>query len=133
VYFSSHGVLSHPSYESSGRPIGALALAAAAVSQSHPSSRTHLNFSQVERGYVAHRTGDYIASSKEFSTTNWINQTDMYLEKINALTDEEWKGIYIALDQLQETCAREDKIHAGAVPEEYEPLLPDDPPSSPPA
>ncbi|KAF9781703.1 hypothetical protein BJ322DRAFT_1023073 [Thelephora terrestris] len=111
VYFSSHGIRTRP--EGSERPVGALALAAAAV----------------KRGYLAHRSGDYVPTSKEFSTTNCLPQTEMYLEKIYGLTDDNWKGIFDALHRLQETSAHEDKIRAGVVLEQHEPLLPEDPPS----
>ena len=58
----------------------------------------------------------------------------MYLEQIqNSLTDSNWKAIFEALYQLQEARTRQAKVEAGAVTEEYEPLLPADPPTLSPA
>lgn len=55
----------------------------------------------------------------------------MYIDKIKNLTDDNWEAIFKALDQLEETLAREAQIEAGIVPGEHEPLLPADPPSPP--
>ena len=58
---------------------------------------------------------------------------NMYIDKINNdLTDDNWKAIFDALDQLQETCAYEARVEVGVVLEECEPLLPADPPTPPP-
>jgi len=118
IYFASYGIqMRHPS-EDPGRPVGALALAAAAV----------------ERGYFLHRSGDYITGTNDFSATNWLRATNMYIDKItNDLTDDNWKAIFNALHWLQESRAHETKVEAGIVLEEREPLLPADPPTPPPA
>jgi hypothetical protein len=56
----------------------------------------------------------------------------MYVDKIkNDLTDDNWRGIFAALRQLQESRAHEAEIEAGIVLEEREPLLPVDPPTPP--
>ena len=56
----------------------------------------------------------------------------MYINKINNdLTDDNWKAIFNALGQLQETHAHEARVEAGVVLEEREPLLPADPPTPP--
>jgi hypothetical protein len=118
-----------------GRPIGALALAAAAVSNDASPNCVSAHFFQVERGYYMHRTGDYVSAVKnEFSALNWLRATNMYLDKIkNDLTDDNWKAIFRALHQLQETRACEAQVEAGVVLEDREPLLPADPPTPPPA
>ena len=93
-----------------------------------PLTHSHLPFFQVERGYHLHRSGDYIATANEFSTTNWIWSTNMYLKKIISLTDDNWKAIFEALYQLQESCACDAQAEAGAgVDDDHEALLPDDP------
>jgi len=116
-----------------GRPIGALALAAAAVSQKFSFYHTRSFFFQVERGYSLHSSGDYVSDTSDFSSTNWLRATGMYVDKIkNDLTDDNWRAIFNALRQLQESHVREAKVQAGVVLER-EPLLPADPPTSPPA
>ena len=116
-------------------PIGALALTATAVSWTLPFSRVYTHpFPQVERGYFLHRSGDYVSSTNEFSSTKWVRTTNMYIDKIkNDLTDDNWKAIFDALYRLQESRAHEALVEAGIVPEEREPLLPADPPTPPPA
>ncbi|KAF9644188.1 hypothetical protein BDM02DRAFT_3122280 [Thelephora ganbajun] len=58
----------------------------------------------------------------------------MYLNKIrNNLTDNSWRAIFDVLYQLQETHAHKAQVEAGMALEEHEPLLPDDPPTPPPA
>ena len=92
------------------------------------------HFFQVERGYFLHRSGDYISSANEFSTTNWLRATNMYIDKIkNDLTDDNWMAIFDTLHRLQESRAHEAQVEAGMVLEEREPLLPADPPTPPPA
>ena len=88
---------------------------------------------QVERGYHFHHSGDYIASANEFSATNWIWSTNMYIKKIISPTDDNWKGIFEALYRLQESRAHDAQVEVGAVAEDHESLLPDDPPSPVPA
>ncbi|KAF9645831.1 hypothetical protein BDM02DRAFT_395302 [Thelephora ganbajun] len=118
MYFTSYGIQMRIPSEDPGRPIGALALAAAAV----------------ERGYFLHRSGDYVSSANEFSATNWLQATNVYIDKIkNNLTDDNWRAIFDALHRLQETRAYEAQVEAGMALEECEPLLPADPPTPPPA
>jgi hypothetical protein len=120
--------------EDPGRPIGALALAAAAVSLNYSFCHFCSLLFQVERGYFLHRSGDYLSNTNEFSATNWLRATNMYVDKIkHDLTNDNWKAIFKALHQLQESRAHEAQVEAGVVLEEREPLLPADPPSSPPA
>ena len=121
--------------EDSEHPIGALALAATAVRWTFPFSHVYTHsFPQVERGYFLHRSGDYVPSTNEFSSTKWIRTTNMYIDKIkNDLTDDNWKAIFDALYRLQESRAHEALVEVGIVPEEREPLLPADPLTPPPA
>ena len=117
--------------EDPGRPVGALALAAAVVSQNVILHNFAHSF-QVERGYFLHRSGDYKSSTNEFSATNWLRATNMYIDKIkNNLTDDNWKAIFDALHWLQESHTHEAQIEAGVAPEEHELLLPADPPTPP--
>ncbi|KAF9779590.1 hypothetical protein BJ322DRAFT_1113390 [Thelephora terrestris] len=116
VYYSSHGVHMRLPSNDPGRPVGALALAAAAV----------------QRAYSMHRTGNYISTASEFSGTNCLPATKKYLKLIKALTDDDWKAIFEAVAQYQEARSHEAQVEVGAVSEdEDEPLLPADPPSSP--
>ena len=92
-----------------------------------------LTLPQVERGYSLHSSGNYSSVANEFSTTNWIKSTNLYLDKIKKLTDENWNGIYEALYYVQVEHDHETKVEEGATAEEEEePLLPDDPPTPPP-
>ena len=132
IYFTAYGIQMHPSFKDAEHLIGALTLAAAAVIQSIVFI-TSAHFPQVECRYYLHHTGDYMSCSNEFSATNWVKMTNMYINKINNdLTDDNWKAIFNALDRLQETCAHEARVKAGVVLEEREPLLPADPPTPPP-
>ncbi|KAF9643016.1 hypothetical protein BDM02DRAFT_3192316 [Thelephora ganbajun] len=100
--------------EDPGRPIGTLAL--------------------VEHGYFLHRSSDYISSANEFSATNWLWATNVYVDKIkNDLTDDNWRAIFNALHRLQETHAYEAQVEAGMALGERELLLPADPSTPPPA
>ena len=75
-----------------------------------------------------------MTTANEFSATNWLQATNMYLDKIqNDLTADNWKAIFEALGQLQELRALEDQVEAGVVFKEHEPLLPADPPTPPPS
>jgi hypothetical protein len=137
MYFTSYGVQAPFPSEDPGdgkRPIGALALAATAVCCCPIRGKPLLTLLQVERGYFLHRTGDYLSSSNEFSTTNWLRTTNMYLDKIqNDLTSDNWSAIFKALHQLEDSCARAAQVEAGVTaPEDREPLLPADPPTPPP-
>jgi hypothetical protein len=89
---------------------------------------------QVERGYRMHLSGDYVSTSSEFSSSKWLQTTDLYIDKIkNDLTSENWTAIFQALYRLEETHARDEQIEAGApTPKAREALLPADPPSPPP-
>jgi hypothetical protein len=57
----------------------------------------------------------------------------MYLAMIKGLGDSDWKSIFDALYDIQETRAYETQVEAGGGTEEFEPLLPVDPPSPPPS
>ena len=134
VYFTSFGIQTHCLSEDTGRPVGALALAAAAISIVYFSPVLYLIAFQVERGYHLHHSGDYVSNTNEFSSTNWLKVTNMYVDKIkNDITEDNWEAIFNALDRLEETCACEAQVNAGVVPEVREPLLPADPPTPPPA
>ena len=118
------------------RPIGTLVLAAAAVhhhlwlllSQIHP------DFTQVKHGYTLHSTGDYVLAGNDFSATNWLLSTNTFIQKLKLLSSDDWTGIFAALQRLCDANTHAAKIEVGATePEEHEPLLPDDPPSPPPA
>jgi len=78
-----------------------------------------------------HSSGNYLSSGKEFSATNCIKATTQNLVKILKLTDDEWASIYQALLRLEETLALEARVRVGAMPDEDEDLLPDDPPTPP--
>ena len=80
-----------------------------------------------------HSSGDYISSGKEFSATNCVKATTQNLVKILKLTDDEWHAIYQALVRLEEVLAHEARVKAGAMHEDDKDLLPDDPPTLPPA
>jgi len=57
----------------------------------------------------------------------------MYTKQIqNDLTNDNWRAIFDALHQLQESHAHKAQVEAGVVPEDREPLLPADPPTPPP-
>ncbi|KAF9783793.1 hypothetical protein BJ322DRAFT_1109639 [Thelephora terrestris] len=118
-YYTFHGIRARLPSEDAGRPIGALALAAAAV----------------ERGYYLHRFGELSSTTNKFSSTNWINATNRYLGMIAKLTDGDWDEIFVALYQVQESHTHEAQVEAGVdiEEEEYESLLPDDPPTPPPS
>ena len=73
-----------------------------------------------------------MTSSNEFSTTNWLQATNRYIDKIkNDLNDDNWRAIFDALRRLQESRTHEAQVDAGVVFEEREPLLPADPPTPP--
>jgi hypothetical protein len=81
-----------------------------------------------------HRSGNPTPSASEFSSTNWLRATNKYIQKINTdLNDDNWKAIFNAVHQLQESRAHEAQVEVGMVLEEHEPLLPADPPTPPPA
>ena len=138
VFYTSYGISGQIPTGDPGvgnRPIGVLAIAAAAVC--HPTSmpvfQTH-SVTQVERGYYLHRTGDYVRIGNDFSASNWLRSTNTFVHKIKTLTSENWTGIFDALHRLRDADTQTARIKVGAVvQEEHEPLLPDDPPSSPPA
>lgn len=82
-----------------------------------------------------HVTGDYVSDGSEFSTSNWLPTTNMYIDKIqNDLSSDNWTAIFQGLHRLQESQAQDAQIQAGAplVAKEREPLLPADPPTPPP-
>ena len=49
-----------------------------------------------------HLTGDYVPNGSDFSSSKWLATTDLYLDKINDLTDDNWTAIFQGLCQLQE-------------------------------
>ena len=53
----------------------------------------------------------------------------MYIKKIINLTEDNWKAIFEALYKLQESRAYDAQVEVGAVAEDHEALLSDDPPS----
>ena len=82
-----------------------------------------------------HQTGDYVASGKEFSASNWLPTTNMYIDKIQKdLSSDNWTAIFQALRRVQESGAQNERIQAGAPPAatQREALLPADPPTPPP-
>jgi len=81
-----------------------------------------------------HRTGDFVHSSSEFSTTNWDLSTRVFLKIIETdLTDNDWVGIFGSLYTLSNSWARATRLSVGAPAEEpaREALLPADPPTLP--
>ena len=85
---------------------------------------------QVERGYSLYCSGDYLSSTNEFLPTNWLQVTKWYVDKItSSLNNDNWKVIFGALHQLQESHTQEAQVEAGMALDECEPLLPADPPS----
>ena len=139
VFYTSYGLHEQIPAMDPGvgnRPIGALALAAAAVRHSPQLSLSQIqpDFTQVKRGYTLHSTGDYVLAGNEFSATNWLLSTNSFVLKLNLLSSDNWTNIFTALRRLCDADAHAAKIEVGAAePEECEPLLPDDPPSPPPA
>lgn len=139
IYFTSHGIQAEPPTSDPGkgyRPIGALALAATAVSDIDPNfvANSYPTSFQVERGYRMHITGDYLSGGSDFSSSKCLPTTDFYLDKIqNDLTSNDWTSIFQALHYLQESDARNEQIQIGGplVPAQREPLLPADPPTPP--
>jgi hypothetical protein len=82
-----------------------------------------------------HLSGDYVSNSSEFSSSKWLQTTELYIDKIkNDLTSDNWTAIFQALHHLEETRTREEQTEAGApsTPKARKALLPADPPSPPP-
>jgi hypothetical protein len=81
-----------------------------------------------------HVTGDYVSNGSDFSSSNCLPATNLYLDKIqNDLTSDDWTAIFQGLRRLQESRARDEQIEIGAspVPKQREALLPADPPTPP--
>ena len=81
-----------------------------------------------------HRTGDFIALPTDFSATNCNESTVKFMDIIEKdLTDDDWSEIFKALYTLSKSRVKTARIKVGAPAEEpvREPLLPNDPPSSP--
>ena len=53
----------------------------------------------------------------------------MYIKKIINLTEDNWKAIFEALYKLQESRAYNTQVEVGAVAEDHEALLSNEPPS----
>jgi hypothetical protein len=52
-----------------------------------------------------HLSGDYVSNSSEFSSSKWLQTTDLYINKIkNDLTSENWTAIFQALHHLRKLC-----------------------------
>jgi hypothetical protein len=82
-----------------------------------------------------HISGDFVPDDGEFSSSKWIQTTEMYLDKTkNDLTADNWTEIFRAMYRLKEADARSNQIEMGAplTPVPREALLPDDPPTPPP-
>lgn len=139
VYWSTYGIRTAvvPSDPGEGnRPIGALAMAAAAVSLA---TSVHLStlvsdIQQVERAYQMHQTGDFVQLPNDFSMTNWNQSTRAFLNIIeNDLTDNDWNEIFESLYKFSKSQARSARAKVGAPTDEpvHEPLLPADPRTPP--
>ena len=82
-----------------------------------------------------HLTGDYVSHGSNFSSSKWLGATNFYLDKIqNDLTSDNWDAIFQGLHRLQESCAQDERISAGAPAtlQQREALLLADPPTLPP-
>ena len=137
IYFTSYGIQAPiPSTDPGDgrRLIGALALAATAVSENIFFTGVAYNLFQVEQGYRMHSTGDYVSHGNDFSSSKWLTTTAFYLDKIqNNLTTDNWTAIFQALHHLEASDVQEHQIQTGAPlgPTNREALLPADPPSPP--
>ena len=61
---------------------------------------------------------DNVSNTNEFSSTNWLRATNLYVDKIkNDLMDDNWGVIFNTLDRLKETRTQEAQVNAGAVSE----------------
>ena len=118
------------------RPIGALALATAAVCSSHfltvmPTSSYE---GQVERVYRMHSTGDYVEATQGFNAEFCGMRTALFMDYIaKDLTERHWDGIFGGLAAVSKRVAAEVAAETGAppAPRECVPLPPSDPPSPP--
>lgn len=82
-----------------------------------------------------HLTGDYMSNGSEFSSSKWHETTEFYMDKIEYdLSGDNWTAIFRALQDLQESRARDERVQVGGplVPRQRDALLPSDPPTPPP-
>lgn len=128
-----------PPHEDPGvgnRPLGILALAAAAVRyiRSFRSPHTDTTPGQVERAYKMYTTGDFIVSGESFNADGWGPTTVKFMSYIaNDLGEAQWSSIFSALHSFSARTAKEEAILNGAPEEPCErgALPPSDPPSPP--
>ena len=139
MYWTAYGIRTQVTPLDPGagnRPVGALAMAAAAVSTISTSQSTSIseNHHQVERAYQMHRTGDFVHLPNEFSAANWARSTQAFCNIIeDDLTDNDWKEIFGSLHQLSKSQVRAARVRFSLPAEETvrEALLPVDPPTPP--
>lgn len=120
------------------RPLGVLALAAAAVGHIWPSLTPHADVTvhQVERAYKMYATGEYIASGEPFNADGWGPTTVRFMSYIaNDLGEAQWSSIFRALHSFSARTAKEEAVRNCALEEpcEREPLPLSDPPSPSPS
>ncbi|KAF9791047.1 hypothetical protein BJ322DRAFT_1104702 [Thelephora terrestris] len=122
VYYSSCGIMDATPVKDPGegsRPIGALAMVAAAV----------------ERAYRLHLSGDYVGPTESFNTEFCGPRTELFMAYISKdLAEKHWDGIYRALAVVSKRVDQEvnDQVGASCAAHEHVPLPMSDPPSPPP-
>lgn len=119
------------------RPLGALALVAAAVRSIQalpvPRSQQLIRY-QVERAYKMYTSGDFIVSGQPFNADSWGPATAKFMDYIAIdLKEKHWHSLFIALSSFSARAAREEALYNGVPVEADErvPLPPSDPPSPP--
>ena len=118
------------------RPIGALAMVAAAVRHSGLTLRKQpfTLVIQVERAYRMYSTGDCIEATQSFNAEFWGPRTALFMSYIkNDLVERHWDGIFRGLAAASVMLATEVAVENGVpqAPKERVPLPASDPPSSP--
>ena len=118
------------------RPVGVLAMVAAAVSRFEfvvcgiPLISNH----KVERAYRMHSTGDYIEASQSFNADLGGPRTKIFMDYITKdLAERQWDGIFRGVATVSRRVADEVAIAVGAAvsPPERARLPPSDPPTPP--
>ena len=118
------------------RPIGALALATAAVCSSHFSTviLTSSYKGQVKHTYQMHSTSDYVEAAQDFNAEFCGMRMALFMNYITKdLTKRHWDGVFGGLAAVSKRVAAEVAAETGAppAPRERVPLPPSDPPSPP--
>ena len=117
------------------RPLGALAMVTAAVRCLEPiiHDSSYLGY-QVEQGYRAFLTGEYVEPEEKFSTNLCGPRTVRFMEYItDDLTERHWDGIFRGLAAMSVKVAKKAAAKVGApqAPRKRVPLHASDPPSPP--